>query len=485
MKEITAKGTREESLGSLKVAIVGRPNVGKSSIFNRLVGRDKSVVDETEGVTRDIVYAWRHFRGIDILFMDTAGYIDEASDDFLEKLLTQTKRAIDEADIILFTVDAREGPTSVDEKLAEELHKTGKPVILLLNKSETHRVKDEEFEDLNYFGFQEVIRTSATQKMNIDEILFSILDLVNAGNAKLRSEKRSSPRLRIGFIGRPNVGKSSLINAILGSEVNLVSEIPGTTRDAIDIAFSYRGKEYLLIDTPGLRRRARIEEDLEKFSAKRSLGTIKFADLLILVIDLQEGVTRQDKRLSGLVDEYNKGLIIVGNKLDLALKTESFKELNNAQRRYELTLSIREALSFVEWAPITFTSAKLRFGISELLQLISEVEAQLNYNFYESSHSQIVSLKELIHNLLISVPLPRGSSGKKMRLLDAKQIDTLPPTFLLYFNDLPEKIPKSLKLYIQRSLRRTLNIPYAPIKILFKKFSASSKQSERRERTWR
>jgi len=463
----------------LKVAILGRPNVGKSSLFNRFIGKDKAVVDRQEGVTRDIVYGWRTFQDTDILFMDTAGFIDEKDDEFLDNLLKGTMRAVDEADLLLFVLDGRQGPTYTDEKLAELLHRSGKPVIVLINKAESHKVKEEEFQDVNHFGFQEVIQVSATHKMNIEEVLFTIMDFIREGKVKPRLEQRKPPRLRIGLIGRPNVGKSSLLNAIFGEEIAVVSEIPGTTRDAVDILLKYGDDEYLIIDTPGLRRKSRIEEPLERFSAKRSLGTIKFADLLLLVIDLSEGVTRQDKRLAGLVDEYSKGLIIVANKLDKALNTENFRELNNAKRRYELTQVIRSELSFVPWAPIVFTSAKLKFGIDELMGVVKEVERELNYEFYSSSHSELTTLKDLFHNILISVPLPRTKKGKKMRLIDAEQIGINPPTFALYFNDLPEEIPKGLDLYIQRSLRSALNLNYVPIKILYRTSSKPALKSRK------
>ncbi len=438
----------------LKVAIVGRTNVGKSSIFNALLGVRRAVVHSREGVTRDIIYGWREFNGLNIVFMDTAGYLDNPTTGLTEAMRDAMDRAISEADLILFVVDLKEGLTPLDHQLAEYLHKVNKVTILVMNKGESHRSREEDFQLVDYLGFQYHLITSATHRMNIHELLFMISDLVSEGRVKLRDIPTPKLVRKLGIIGRPNVGKSSLLNALLGERISIISEIPGTTRDVIDVLCELNGKDFLIIDTPGLRRKARIRDELEAFSARRALGTIKYADILLLVLDSTEGLTRQDKRLAGLVSEREKGLIIAVNKIDLIEDIESNMR------------SIEEGLNFVNWAPLIPISALKKTNLDELIAIILEVDRQMSFEYQHSSFAETITLKELVHELLISVPMPKDESGIRLRLKDVEQVSTYPPTFKLKFNLPLKEIPKSICTYLKNALRDTLNIPYTPIRLI-------------------
>jgi len=358
-------------MGRGLVAIVGRPNVGKSSLFNRLIGKRIAIVAPWPGVTRDRIYADTSWGGRRFSIIDTGGLDIDEEDALISRVREQIMLAVEEADLLLFVVDAKEGLTATDFEIAQLLREKarGKPVVLVANKCDG--VRREEVFSFYELGFEEIVPVSAIHGLNINTLLDKIVEKLPPEEGEVKEEV-----LKIAFVGRPNVGKSSLVNALLGEERMIVHEMPGTTRDAVDISFEWDGQKILLIDTAGVRRKSRIRRKLEQFSVAKAISTIRRTNIALLVIDAVEGPTLQDCKIAHLIEKEGKGCIILVNKWDLILeRTRGSKEETLIQDYMRL---LRLRISFMDYAPIIFVSALTGQRVDEIMRMVKQVEAQWN-----------------------------------------------------------------------------------------------------------
>lgn len=444
---------------TIVVGIVGRPNVGKSTLFNLLIGKGISVVSEVEGTTRDILIK----RHKNFVFIDSGGVVAK-QDELSYKVVEKVQDVMDNSDVILFVVDNYEGLTAIDEFWADVIRKKGLKhrTILILNKSESSKTKEEEFFKL---GFDKSLQISCKTKMNVNEILFMVQEIVDKyGFVDSKYRSHIEEGRKIGFVGRPNVGKSSLVNSILNDERVIVSELAGTTRDSIDIPFKFQDHRFVLIDTPGVRRRTSVSSKLEAYSITRALGTIKYADIVILVLDIYEGLTRQDKRLVYQISKYEKPCLIVANKFDLVIdqyKNNSSKFSNQfvENLKYELSEYIKSQLYLIPYAPVVFVSAKTKYQIDSIIYSLVSIDQQLQKDLSS------IDLKNLLENVVLSLPYVE-SNGKKvrMKIKQVKYYREEIPTLKIYTNI---SVPPNIKSYLKNTLSKTLNIPNVPIRILF------------------
>lgn len=436
-------------MGKPIVAIVGRPNVGKSTLFNRLVGSRTAIVEDTPGVTRDRIYRDAEWLGRPFTLIDTGGIdLTSKGDTILGQVRKQAQLAIDEADVIIFVVDGRAGLTSDEENLAGILRKSRKPVILVVNKIEDFQ-KKEAFFEFYPLGLGEPLPVSAAHGMNIGDLL----DQVVAHFAGADNDEAEPDVIKIAVVGRPNVGKSSLVNVILGQERVIVSQIPGTTRDAIDTPFTREGQRYILIDTAGIRRKANIEESTERYSVIRSLRAVDRSDVVLMVIDGTAGVTEQDKRIAGYVHEAGKGAILVINKWDLVEKDE--KTLH----RYEQNL--RSELGFMQYAPTIFVSALTKQRVVKIIELVNFVAEQQTNRINTSVLNEIVSDA-------VQITPPPADKGKRLKILYCTQAGIKPPHFVLFVNN-PELMHFSYQRYLENVIRQNFGFEGTPIRITIKK----------------
>lgn len=447
---------------SIVVSIVGRPNVGKSTLFNLLVNKGIAVVSETEGTTRDILIKASSFNHEEFIFIDTGGIIHSENDiDF--KVRQRVEEVILNSDVILLVVDNQQGLNYMDIELSDLIRKNGlkNRTILVLNKSEAKDTKEDEFESLGMNSIQ----ISCKTRMNLKELIFMILDLVGSQGyvqSKFRNFKEEGRK--IGFVGRPNVGKSSLINSILQDERVIVSDIPGTTRDSIDIPFIFGNHKFILIDTPGVRRKSNISSKLETYSITRSLGTIKYADIVALVIDIYEGLTRQDKRIAYQIYKHEKPCLVVANKFDLIINQyKNNKNFGNQlieNLKYELSEVIKKELYLLPYAPVVFVSAKENYQVDSVMYSLIAINEQLDKDL---SH---FNLKDLFESILLSLP-PIQKEGKKFKLKikNVKYYKEEIPTIKVYSNF--AYIPENYKGYLKNTISKVLNIPNIPVRLLF------------------
>ncbi len=429
-------------------AIVGRPNVGKSTLFNRMIGSRKSIVDDTPGVTRDRIYGevdWltRKFRLID------TGGIQIEDQPFATEINMQVDIAIEEADVIIMLVSAAEGVTADDMVIARKLKKSGKPVLLAVNKSdnETLQMQSYEFYEL---GLDDPIVISAVHGIGIGDLLDKTLE------AMPNKEERSYEGITtFCVIGRPNVGKSSLVNAILKEDRVIVSNVEGTTRDAIDTPFFYEGREYMIIDTAGIRKRGKIYENIEKYSILRAASSIERANVVLFLIDGEKGIREQDKHVAGLAHEAGKGVIIVYNKWDAVEKDE--------KTMAKITKEIRAHFKYLDYAPVAFVSALTGAKVRNLIPLIDQV--------HEAATLRIPTnvLNDVILDAQMMNPA-KPHNGKQMRIYYASQVAVEPPTIVLFVND-PELLHFSYKRYIENRLREAFGFVGTPIHIVGRKRS--------------
>lgn len=427
------------------VAIVGRPNVGKSTLFNRLVGTRKAIVEDIAGVTRDRLYETTDWSGRDFIVIDTGGIRFGEGDIFTREVKLQAELAIEEADVILMVVDTRDGITHEDEQVANMLRRSNKPVVLAANKVEDFKKQMEYYEFFN-LGLGDPIPVSAMHGLNVNDLLDAVIE--NFAPAEEYAE--DSDAIKIAVVGRPNVGKSSLVNAFLGEQRVIVSDIPGTTRDAIDTPFEYDGNKYVLIDTAGIRKKSRIKEATERYSVIRSLKSIERADVVLIMIDATEKVTDQDQRIAGYVAEQAKANIVVVNKWDLIEKDG--KTMN------EFDEDIREELKFLSYSPIMYVSAMTRKRIFKVLELVDFVSDQ---NHRRISTSE---LNRVINEAIMLNPLP-GGGGKRIKILYSTQVRTAPPTFVL-FSNYPEMVHFSYLRYLENVLRKNFGFEGTPIRLI-------------------
>ena len=432
---------------SFVVALVGRPNVGKSTLFNRLTGKRQAIEEKNPGVTRDRLYGRAHWLDKEFTVIDTGGLTFSLEESLDSKVHNQALLAIEEADVIVFIVDGRQGVTPLDEDIANVLRRHGKPVILTVNKSESENL----LPDFYRLGLGDPFPISATHGINTGDLLDKVISYFPPGGDGEKEEEL----IRIAVIGRPNVGKSSFINKLLGEERVLVSEAPGTTRDAVDTPVEFNGNKYVLVDTAGLRRKKKIDKSIEYFSVLRSLKAIDNADIALLLLDAQEGVTDQDKKIAGYVLESGKALILALNKWDL-LKEER-REKGGSVAANE----VKKAFNFASFAPVTFTSIYEPRRLKKLFNLVDEV-----YNNYTRRIPTPV-LNEFLQDAQAVNPLP--SSGKKRgRIYYLTQTGTEPPVFILFVND-PSLIHSTYLRYLENRMREAFEFKGTPIKISVRK----------------
>lgn len=426
------------------VAIVGRPNVGKSTLFNRLVGARKAIVEDIPGVTRDRLYDTTDWVGREFIVIDTGGIRFGQGDVFSREVKLQAELAIEEADVIILVVDAREGITAEDQQVAELLRRSDKPIVLAANKVEDFKKTD--YYEFYNLGLGDPIPVSAMHGMNTNDLLDAVVEKFGPE----RVEEEDQDAIKIAIVGRPNVGKSSLVNAFLGEARVIVSEVPGTTRDAIDTPFEFQQRKYVLIDTAGIRKKSRIKDSTEKYSVIRALKSVERADVVLIMLNAREGVLEQDTKIAGYVHEQGKANIIVVNKWDLIEKDQY------TMNRFDK--GIREDLKFLAYAPIMYVSARTRQRIFKLLDVVDFVAEQHNRRVSTAELNQVVNEAQLLN------PLP-GGGGKKIRIKYATQVKTAPPTFVLFANR-PEGVHFSYLRYLENVLRKNFGFEGSPIHLL-------------------
>lgn len=428
------------------VAIVGRANVGKSTIFNRMVGERISIVEDVAGVTRDRIYAKASWLTKEFSVIDTGGIeLEDAS--FTTQIKMQAEIAIEEADVIVFVVSGREGITKEDEYVARLLQKSRKPIILVVNK-----IDDNQFRDYIYefyaLGVGDPIPVSGSHGIGIGDLLDQIINQLD-----LQDEETNEDEISFSIIGRPNVGKSSLTNAILGEERVIVSNIEGTTRDAIDTPFVKDGQKYRVVDTAGMRKKGKVYENIEKYSILRALTSIEKSDVILVVIDGETGIREQDKHVAGYAHEAGKGVVIVYNKWDLVDKDE--KTMQKKQKE------IYEQFKYLDYARIVFTSAKTGQRVDQIFALIQES--------YENSRKRVQT--SVLNDVLVDAQLMNPTTtfnGGRLKIFYANQVAVCPPTFVLFSND-PQYLHFSYKRYLENRLREAFGFEGTPIHIICRK----------------
>lgn len=424
------------------VAIVGRPNVGKSTIFNRILGERVSIVEDTPGVTRDRIYGKGTWLTQDFRIIDTGG-IQLEDQPFQEEIKAQVEIAIEEADVILFIVNGRDGVTGDDEFIARMLRRSGKPVVLAVNKIDDATLQGNIYE-FYALGLSEPIAVSGSHGIGIGDVMDALVE------AFPEQQQPELEGIRFAVIGRPNVGKSSLVNALLKEERVIVSDIEGTTRDAVDTPFEQDGKHYVVVDTAGIRKRGKVYENIEKYSVLRAMSAIERCDVVLFVIDGESGIREQDKHVAGYAHEAGKPIIIVYNKWDAVEKDE--KTMNR------VTELIRTQFVYLSYAPILFVSAKTHQRVNTLLPMIEDV--------YHYSQLRIATnvLNEVVMDAQLTTPAPTHN-GQRLKILYASQVAVAPPTFVLFVND-PQLLHFSYRRYIENRLREAFGFDGSPIRII-------------------
>lgn len=427
------------------VAIVGRPNVGKSTLFNKIAGRRISIVEDTPGVTRDRIYADAEWNGKAFTLIDTGGIEPTAKDEILAQMRLQAQIAIDTAEVIVFVVDIREGVTATDADVASILQKSGKPVVLACNKCDTPGDPPLQLYDFYNLGIGEPIPVSAVHGMGTGDLLDVIVSDFNKSD-----EIEEEDVLKIAVVGKPNVGKSSLINKILGENRVIVSSTAGTTRDSIDTPYTKDGQKYLLIDTAGMRKRGRIDEDIEKYSVIRALNSIERADVVLMLIDGTEGITEQDTKIAGFAHDNGKATIIAVNKWDAIEKDD--------KTQYKFRDDIFNTLAFMKYAPLMFISAKTGQRVDKLFEM---------FQYVSNQHSMRVAtgaLNDCINEATAKTQ-PPSDKGKRLKIYYGTQVSVRPPTFVLFVND-SELMHFSYLRYIENQIRTTFGFDGTPLRLL-------------------
>ena len=428
------------------VAIIGKPNVGKSTFFNYIVGSRISIVEDTPGVTRDRIYAETNWRGRNFTVVDTAGIEPESDDIIISQMREQAKIAIEIADVIVFLTDVKQGVTAADQEIALMLKKSKKPVVLVCNKADNmSKDKDEIYEFYN-LGIGEPYPVSAAHALGIGDVLDAIYENFPEKDASEEDEDK----IKVAVIGKPNVGKSSLINKILGEKRTIVSDIAGTTRDAIDTYFENDEGKYILIDTAGIRKKNKVNERIEKFSVMRSLLAIERADVCLMLIDANDGVTDQDAKIAGEAHEAGKGIIIVVNKWD-----EYEKETGTLEKYKK---QIYEKLSYLSYAPVIFISAKTGQRVDKIFDMINHVAEQNAMRISTSVLNQVI-------NEAIAIVQPPSDKGKRLKIFYGTQASTKPPTFVIFVND-KQLFHFSYERYLVNQIRKEFGLEGTPVRII-------------------
>lgn len=435
-------------MGKAILAIVGRPNVGKSTLFNTLAGEKISIVEDHPGVTRDRIYADVTWLNHSFSMIDTGGIEMDSKDKMLKHMREQADIAIDTADVILFLVDVRQGLVDADFKVADMLRKSGKPVILVVNKVDNFEKYMPDVYEFYNLGIGDPHPISAASKLGIGDMLDAVLELFDL--EKIEEEEDDRPKIAI--VGKPNAGKSSLINNLLGENRVIVSDVAGTTRDAIDTEIVYNGTEYVFIDTAGIRRKSKIKENIERYSIIRTVAAIERSDVVILMIDATEGVSEQDAKIAGIAHDRGRGLIIAVNKWDAIEKD------NHTVKEY--TKKVRDILSFVPYAEIIFISALTGQRTKKIFDMLETVI---------ENHAMRIQTGVLNEILMEAVALqqPPSDKGKRLKLFYMTQVSTKPPTFVLFVNK-KELMHFSYQRYIENRIRDTFGFMGTPIRIFIR-----------------
>lgn len=426
------------------IAIVGRPNVGKSTIFNRIAGERISIVEDTPGVTRDRIYTTGEWLGREFSIIDTGG-IDLGDEPFMDQIKHQAEIAIDEADVIIFVASGREGITDADELVAKILYRSNKPVILAVNKVDNPEMRNDIYE-FYALGLGDPFPVSGSHGLGIGDVLDEAVK-----HFPNTSEEEDEDTIKFSLIGRPNVGKSSLINAILGEDRVIVSDIEGTTRDAIDTYFeSEEGQKFLMIDTAGMRKRGKVYESTEKYSVMRAMRAIERSDIVLMVLNAEEGIREQDKRVAGYAHEAGRGIIIVVNKWD------TVKKDTNTMRDFEA--EIRDEFQYLDYAPIIFVSALTKQRLNKLPELIETVSMNQNLRIPSAL------LNDVVMDAVAINPTPTDK-GKRLKIFYATQVAVKPPTFVIFVNE-EELMHFSYARFLENQIRKAFTFEATPIKII-------------------
>ena len=436
-------------MGKPIVAIVGRPNVGKSTLFNIFANSRISIVEDTPGVTRDRLYADTEWLDNEFMMVDTGGIEIMNTDKIAVSIRQQAQIAIAEADVILFVCDARAGITHEDAEVAKMLRQSKKPIVLAINKADSPKQEMEIFEFYN-LGIGEPIPVSAANHLGLGDLLDAVVEKFPETSAY--GEDGNEDEIKVALIGRPNVGKSSIFNTLVGEERSIVSDVAGTTRDAIDTPVIREGQKFLFIDTAGMRRKARIDEPIEKHSIIRSLRAVDRSDVVLMVIDAIDGVTEQDKKIAGYAHEAGKGIVLVVNKWDL------YDKDNTSTLRY--TENLRRELVFMQYAPVVFVSAMTKQRIHRLPEVIHYVAEQNAMRISTSVLNQVVEDA-------IAINPPPTEKGQRLKILYATQVKIKPPTFVIFVNE-PEIMHFSYQRYLENKLREAFGFEGTPLQMIIR-----------------
>lgn len=428
------------------VAVVGRPNVGKSTLFNDLAGQQISIVKDTPGVTRDRIYAEVTWLDKSFTLIDTGGIEPETNDIILSQMREQAEIAIETADVIIFLVDVRQGLVDSDAKVADMLRRSRKPVVLVVNKVDHFDKMMPDVYEFYNLGIGDPVPISAVSKLGLGDMLDEVVKYFPEGSATEEEDERT----KIAIVGKPNVGKSSIINKLLGNNRLIVSDIAGTTRDAVDTPVLYDGKEYVFIDTAGLRRKSKIKEELERYSIIRTVAAVERADIVIIVIDATEGVTEQDAKIAGIAHERGKGIMIAVNKWDAIEK--------NDKTIYEFTNEIKKTLAFMSYAEILFISALTGQRLNKIYAMIDAI--------VESQTLRIPTgvLNEILTEAT-AMQQPPSDKGKRLRIYYMTQVSVKPPTFVMFVND-KELTHFSYTRYIENKIRESFGFRGTAIRFI-------------------
>ena len=430
------------------VAIVGRPNVGKSTLFNALAGENISIVKDTPGVTRDRIYAEVTWLNREFTMIDTGGIEPDSRDIILSQMREQAQIAIDTADVIIFLTDVRQGLQDADSKVADMLRRSAKPVVLVVNKVDSFEKFMPDVYEFYNLGIGDPMPISASSRLGIGDMLDEVTKHFPEG----LGEEEEDDRPRIAIVGKPNVGKSSIVNKLLGKNRVIVSNIAGTTRDAIDTAIKYNGKEYIFIDTAGLRRKNKIKEELERYSIIRTVTAVERADVVLMVIDATEGVTEQDAKIAGIAHERGKGIIIVVNKWDAIEK--------NDKTMYEFEKQIRQTLAYMPYAEIMYVSAETGQRLNKLYEMIDMVMENQTLRVATGVLNEIMAEA-------VAMQQPPSDKGKRLKLYYITQVSVKPPTFVIFVND-KELMHFSYTRYLENKIREAFGFRGTSLKFFIR-----------------
>lgn len=428
------------------VAVVGRPNVGKSTLFNKIAGKRISIVEDTPGITRDRIYADAEWRGYHFTMIDTGGIEPYSKDVILSQMREQANLAVDMADVIVFMVNVKDGLTAADKEVAAMLQKSDKPVVLACNKVDAPGEPPMELYEFYNLGIGDPVPISSIHGMGVGDLLDAIVEHFPENS----TEPEEEDVIHVAIVGKPNAGKSSLVNRILGEERVIVSNIAGTTRDAIDTAYEKDGQKYVLIDTAGMRKRGKINENVERYSVVRALGAVDRADVCIIMIDATEGVTEQDSKIAGYVHEQGKASIIAVNKWDLVEKE------TNTMKNFKA--EVKEGLNFMMYAPSVFISALNGQRIGRLFEMVPQVLEQNRKRISTGLFNDVL-------NEAVAMVQPPSDKGKRLKIYYGTQVGTQPPTFVLFVNN-KELAHYSYLRYLENQLRAKFGFEGTPIRIL-------------------